>query len=183
VPRQVAPFFESIGRFIAAYALAEAGVHQVARKLSGLSDEKARTIFGQMRFGDLCECVRRMAKVDQLRSDVFAEVDDCLTQIKLVSARRHKLVHRYVTYQDGNISVTNALTAKFYSSFEVEVFSIDDLVAMSDDCTRAYVHIARVVAPEEYRNACTSLGVVPPGLRQTKHSTEPGKPWRAGRNL
>jgi hypothetical protein len=38
--------YEALGRFLASFANAEGVLHVIARKLSGLSDEKARILFG-----------------------------------------------------------------------------------------------------------------------------------------
>lgn len=62
------PHFEAVGRFITSYAAAEGAVHMLARRLSGLSDEKARIIFGDMRLGDLSKRIRQMMRLDKLDS-------------------------------------------------------------------------------------------------------------------
>ena len=41
--------YEALGRFVASFANVEGIVHVLARKVSGLSDEKARILFGGMR--------------------------------------------------------------------------------------------------------------------------------------
>jgi len=46
--------YEAVGRFVTTFATAEAAVHMLARKLSGLSDAKARIIFGGMRLTGYC---------------------------------------------------------------------------------------------------------------------------------
>ncbi|HEX7563032.1 MAG TPA: hypothetical protein VF396_07220, partial [Bradyrhizobium sp.] len=52
------PHYEALGRFVTTFATAEAAVHLLARHLSGLSDEKARIIFGGMRLPDISDIIR-----------------------------------------------------------------------------------------------------------------------------
>jgi hypothetical protein len=82
---------EALGRFITAYATAEAAVHILARKLSGLSDEKARAIFARMGMEDVMERARAMMRADKTERKIFADVDACFVQLKLIAKCRHKL--------------------------------------------------------------------------------------------
>jgi hypothetical protein len=42
-------FYKHLGRFISTYATAEGSAAMVARLLSGMSEERARIVFGRMR--------------------------------------------------------------------------------------------------------------------------------------
>src|SRR4051812_15828423 len=94
-----AEYFESFGRFIAAYALAEAGLHEVARLLSKLSEGKARVIFANMRLGDLTDRIRGMLRSELAEGDSFKEFDTCLVQLAAISDNRNKLIHRTVNFE------------------------------------------------------------------------------------
>ena len=59
-PESEPGYFAELGRMIAAYARAEAGVHVLARHLSRVPDAKARAIFGRMRLPDLIEVIRQI---------------------------------------------------------------------------------------------------------------------------
>jgi hypothetical protein len=83
-----AEYFESLGRFIASYASAEASIHELARFLSKLSEEKARVIFAGMRLGDLADRIRAMARADKIDPTVQTEIDTCLTQLDLIGDAR-----------------------------------------------------------------------------------------------
>ena len=63
-PESEPGYFAELGRMIAAYARAEAGVHYLARHLSGLPDAKARAIFGRMRLPDLTDLIRQMMRIN-----------------------------------------------------------------------------------------------------------------------
>ena len=63
-PESEPGYFAELGRMIAAYARAVAGVHYLARHLSGLPDAKARAIFGRMRLPDLTDLIRQMMRIN-----------------------------------------------------------------------------------------------------------------------
>jgi hypothetical protein len=146
------PHYEAVGRFITSYASAEAAVHVLARKLSGMSDAKARAIFGDMRLGDLSKRIRQMTKIDNLAAEVIAEIESCLQQLATVAERRHNLVHRSTNFIDGKLHVTNALIAKSKESVEAETLDHDDLAAMHSDCLAIYLRIADIVTPNKERD-------------------------------
>jgi hypothetical protein len=58
------PQYEALVRFITSYVNAEAALHMLARKLSGMSDEKARAIFGSMRLSDIIRVCSLMPGLD-----------------------------------------------------------------------------------------------------------------------
>src|ERR1035437_8868002 len=104
------PHFEAVGRFISSFASAEAAAHALARKLSGLSDKKARIIFGGMRLGDITDRIRGMMLADAIAENTYADIDSCLTQLNCIADQRHKLVHRSTMYLADKLIVSNVLT-------------------------------------------------------------------------
>ena len=56
-------YYAAIGRFIVAYASAESTIHQIARKLSRLKENRARILFGGMRIGDITTRMRALLKI------------------------------------------------------------------------------------------------------------------------
>jgi hypothetical protein len=72
-------YFGELGKMIRAYATAEAGVHCLARYLSGLPDAKARAVFGGMRLLDLIDLVRQMMRIDETP-------DGSLAQLKAIAS-------------------------------------------------------------------------------------------------
>jgi hypothetical protein len=126
--------FAAFGKFIASYASAEHSVHTVARRLSRLTDAKARIIFGGMRLGDLAERVRGLLRATNASNKKYNEVDACLIQLDLIAEQRNKLVHRWVHYFDGQILASNVVIAKVLDSSETVFFKIKDFTDMDDDC-------------------------------------------------
>jgi hypothetical protein len=147
-PESEPGYFAELGRMITAYARAEAGVHFLARHLSGMPDAKARAIFGRMRLPDLIELIRQMMRVDEKADDVYQEVDACLVQLNVIADERNKLVHRMVDYAGSHLSVSNAPTAKSVTAIESDVFSHGDLQNMNLDCQVIFLRLAWVIAPQ-----------------------------------
>lgn len=126
--------FAAVGRFVIQYALAEGCVHALARKLSGLSDKKARIIFGGMRVSDLTGRMRQLLLLQDASGKRMADVTDCLDQIDAIATKRHNLVHRGGHYIKGVMEVSNWLTAKSVATAEFEEYTEDMLGAMEIDC-------------------------------------------------
>jgi hypothetical protein len=141
-------YFAELGRMIAAYASAEAGVHFLARYLSGLPDAKARAVFGGMRLPDLAERIRRMMRVDKIPDNIYQDVDACLVQLGAIANQRHKLVHRNVESSEAYLSVSNSLTAKSLAGIEADVFSYLDLESVKLDCIAIFQRFLAIVSPD-----------------------------------
>ena len=142
-----ADYYESLGRFITAYASAEAAVHELTRWVSKLSEAKARGIFAGMRLGDLTDRIRAMLRTDKADPALYAEIDTCLIQLDLIGDERNKLVHRSVSFVDGKLSVTNAYTAKTKDGIEFHTFSRTDLDNMKWDCDCIFWRLIKIVHP------------------------------------
>jgi hypothetical protein len=127
-------FFAALGKLIAEYAQAEMALHMLARKLSGMPDDKARIVFAGMRLSDLSDRLRGLMRCNKTDAPTFNDVDACLKQLDLVSTQRNNLVHRWVTYAEERMRVTNALTAKTTAGIEVHKLDIDDFENMTLDC-------------------------------------------------
>jgi hypothetical protein len=151
-PREDAPSFEALGRFVTAYAQAEAEVHQLARRLIVVSDAKARIILGGMRLTHVAHIIRRLLALKKATSK-FKEVDACLTQLEAVSKERDKLVHRYVSYAEKALRATNRLTAKSIANAEDDAYSERDLTEMELDCRAIAVRLALARVPALRKHA------------------------------
>src|SRR5580704_12269480 len=85
--------YEALGRFLASFANTEGILHAVARKLSGLSDEKARIVFAGMRLTDVTDRIRNFMQLDKANKskqlETFADIEECLLQLNHISGRRH----------------------------------------------------------------------------------------------
>jgi hypothetical protein len=141
------PLYEAVGRFVTSYAHAEAAIHMLARHLSGLSDQKARIVFGGMRLPDLSDIVRRFIKIDKLPQATQDTVDSCLTQLILIGKRRHSLVHRSTHVFDNRMTVTNVLTTKSLKAIETEFFEVQELSDMQSDCGLIYLRLDEIYSP------------------------------------
>jgi hypothetical protein len=129
------PYYAAFGKFIASYAGAESQVHVLARRLTRLSDNKARIVFSGMRLGDLAERIRGLLRVTEASNKRYDEIDGCLRQLDLIATQRNNLVHRFVTYEAGKITVTNIVNSKSILAHEWDTFTIADFENMDSDCT------------------------------------------------
>lgn len=145
------PLYEAVGRFVTSYAHAEAAVHMLARFLSGLSDEKARIVFGGMRLPDLSDIIRHFIKIDSMPAASKETIDSCLTQLVLIGKRRHSLVHRSTHVFDNRMAVTNVLTTKSLKATETEFFEVRELSNMQGDCGLIYLRLNSIYEPESGR--------------------------------
>jgi len=150
--------YEAVGRFITGFAGAESSVHLMARKLSGMSDPKARIILGGMKLSQLMTVVRQMLKLDPPSEDISSDIESCLAQLNLISKNRHKLAHRSTIFFDGNLLVSNWSTAKSLGSWEHQVFDVPELCAMHSDCLRICWRLHRIAMPESECETVTLMG-------------------------
>lgn len=136
--------YEALRYFIATFASAESAVHLIARKISGLSDERARIIYGGMRLSDITDRVRQFINMDDMEPELRSEIDSCLTQLAHISAKRHNLVHRGATYFQGKLISTNSLTARSLHAIEVEHFDEGMLNDMAADCRSIFLRLVAI---------------------------------------
>ncbi|MHC2538331.1 hypothetical protein [Bradyrhizobium diazoefficiens] len=141
--------YEALGRFLAAFANAEGASHVLARKLSGLSDEKARLLFSGMRLSDIVERIRglvhaeRIAKIG-LPDEILTDIENCLDQLGQISSRRHNLVHRGATYFSGALISANSMIAKTIASIETDIIEEKTLNDMQLDCGAIFLRFVYI---------------------------------------
>jgi hypothetical protein len=135
--------YEALGRFLASFANTEGILHAIARKLSGLSDEKARIVFAGMRLTDVTDRIRNFMQLDKATKqlETFADIEECLIQLNHISARRHNIVHRGATYFGGAFISCNSMIAKTLAAIENEIITEKTLSDMTLDL-RGYLSTA-----------------------------------------
>jgi hypothetical protein len=139
--------YEALGRFLSSFASAEGAVLLVARKLTGLSDEKARIIFAGFRLSDLLERIRgliQLEKNNKSEDETLSDIEECIEQLLHISTRRHNLVHRGVTYFAGALISGNALIAKTLASIETESIPEKTLIDMHLDCGAIFMRLSYI---------------------------------------
>jgi hypothetical protein len=152
--------YEAFGRFLSSFASAEGAIHIIARKLTGLSDDRARIIFAGFRLADLIERIRGLIKLErneQSKDEALTDIEECIEQLSHISTRRHNLVHRGVTYFAGTLISGNALIAKTLAAIEVEAISEEALIDMQLDCGAIFLRLTYAAdlrsADQEWLNA------------------------------
>lgn len=130
-------YYAAVGKLITSYAKAEAAANIFTRKLSGLSDDSARCIFGGMRLVDLTERLKNLAKHHNHGS--YKEIENILKQLFVIKLERDKIAHREAEYRHlVGIELTNISTAKSLSNASKEIFTIEHLSQLESDCVRVY---------------------------------------------
>jgi hypothetical protein len=142
--------YEALGRFLAAFANVEGILHVVARKLSGLSEEKARIVFASMRLSDVTDRIRNFIQLDRAdksktTEETFADIEACLDQLRHIAIRRHNLVHRGATYFAGTFISSNSMIAKTLAGIESETILEKTLKDMHLDCGTIFLRLSYVV--------------------------------------
>ncbi|WP_339035837.1 hypothetical protein WHZ78_31505 [Bradyrhizobium symbiodeficiens] len=141
------PYYAALGRFVTYYAVAEAAVHMLARKLSGLSDERARIMISGLRLGDVQSKVKALLKISNQDAASRLIIEKCFTQLDAIATNRDKLVHRLVSVKEGTLNVTNIFTSKSLLTHENESFTVHDINCMQADCMIIYARLERVRQP------------------------------------
>jgi hypothetical protein len=141
--------YEVLGRFIVAFANAEGVVHVLTRKLSGLSDDKARILFGGMRLGDVIDRLRQFMNLDDMPKETFDEIDDCLSQLAKISDRRHRLVHRGSRYSKDGLTSTNFMTSRSIQHIEIDNFPEQLLKDLMLDAAAIFLRLYAILRPEK----------------------------------
>jgi hypothetical protein len=188
------PYFAALGIFISEYAVAEGAVHLVARALSGLSDEKARAIFGGQRISDLIPRIRSFLVIDNISAERTQNIESCLGQLNIISDQRDKLVHRVLTYKEAALHASNMMTAKSIRVPSQDVFKISDLDRMTDDCIRIFSRLYYAAYPDvksdasetvvRWRNSPWRYTPSQPNSRETQpHTDQKAPPHRRPSSL
>jgi hypothetical protein len=146
-------YYEAIGQFIVAYAQAECVIHELARKLSGLKEDKARVLFAGARIGDIKTRILAMLRLSKRSKAVKDNLEACLRQFDVIGTQRDKLVHRSVNYESGSIKITNEMTAKSMLEYEQDLFSLADILGLHLDCLKISGRISHVTRPALRRAA------------------------------
>lgn len=183
--------YEGVGRFIVAFAGAEAGVHLIARKLSRLDDEIARALFNGMRLSDMTDRTRSLLRIKPedgtapvLTEEATAIVKACLDQLGLIAGHRHNLVHRVTGCGAIGIFVTNILSSKSFEHSEFEIYALSEFTAMTEDCLDIFNQLDRL-ATNNRVNEALKFGIPTwryrpsaPASQNPKRRGVPGSPPR-----
>lgn len=144
--------YEAIGRLIVAYAYTEIALHLLVRKLTGLSDKKARLLFGGSRISDVVQKIRALLPLLNRSATSISRIEMCLDQFEIIGKQRDKIVHRASNHGVGEIGISNLLTAKSLLHTEYDQFIVSDLKAMEDDCYVIYLLLSTVFSPKRKRS-------------------------------
>jgi hypothetical protein len=149
--------FAAFGRFIASYALAEAGFHIAARSFSGMPEAKARIVFAGMRLADVTERLSRFVA----ETPNAKEIAELISQFDLIGSARDQFVHRLIEYRHREgLTVTNRLTCKIVTQTEPRTFTVSELEAMEYDCRVIFGRLALVSNHADASGVNTDLSLM-----------------------
>jgi len=149
--------FAAFGRFIASYALAEAGFHIAARAFSGMPEDKARIVFAGMRLADVVERLSRLVR----DTPDAKEIADLTGHFDLIGSARDQFVHRLIEYRHREgLTVTNRLTCKTVTETEPRTFTVLELEAMEYDCRVIFGRLALATNHPDASNVNTDVSMV-----------------------
>jgi hypothetical protein len=146
-PPEDIPYYEALGRFIVAYAECEIAIHQLARRLTGIKDNRARVLFAGMRIGDVATRTRALLSLSRRALKTKETVEACLKQFDIIGTQRDKMVHRATDYASGAFSVTNIMTSKSALVHERDLFTIVDLRNLRRDCIIISIRLTHTAFP------------------------------------
>ena len=146
-------YYQRVGEFIIAYAQAECVILELARKLSGLKEDKARVIFHGMRGTDLKNRILATIRLGNRSKAVKGDIESCLQHFDVIGMQRDKLVHRSVAYDGGTLKITNEMTAKSMLEYEQDLLSMADMLSMLVDCLKITIRLSHVSRPALRRDA------------------------------
>jgi hypothetical protein len=176
--------YAAFGRFIAAYAMAEAGVHIAARFFSGMPEEKARVVFSGMRLGDVFDRLSFLAAGTPHQK----EVDSLIVHMQDISDARDQFVHRLVEYQHGRgLAVTNRLTSASGVDVRPRIFARSELEDMEQDCRLIFARFVFLCGARDDVSitmaGVTLLGLAMPWRYKLPRPKKPKKPIPSSREL
>jgi hypothetical protein len=87
------PFQKALGRFIVAFADAEAELYRVLVNYSGVSDPVARALFSGTRARSMIDFIRSIAHNTAMSADRRDDLEHVFVQLTAINAMRDHLVH------------------------------------------------------------------------------------------
>jgi hypothetical protein len=169
-------YYIEFGRFIYWYARVEAVAHALFEFCIGASKEEARAISGGLRFGDIRNITKRLAKVRKLDIGLQTEIDQLFSQIGEISKLRDTLVHRGAEVVAGVIWSTNLATSKSDEDIEILKLNLSDITAAKTDCLRIFARIDRILQPDFYQHREAMEWLAQPWLYKHRSAETPNRP-------
>lgn len=137
-------YFEEVGRFITAYAKAEAAAHMNLRKFSMVSDQVGRLLFSGLRISDSSKKLRDMVLLNA-DEKTAKEVTSLLDQLDIISEERNRLVHYSSDYvHEMGLVTSNKFTVRSEAHLIERTFSLLELQNMTLDCMQIFIRFLSV---------------------------------------
>jgi hypothetical protein len=134
--------WQSVGRFVLAFALVEENLQAALRKTAEVTPEVARAIFSGTRVDTASSYIKRIAEAQQWPKDRLEDIDYIFKQLGEITRVRNDLLHYgVIPEKEGGWTTSNELVAHIPArSRETEV-SPQHLESMADDCMNIVLHL------------------------------------------
>jgi hypothetical protein len=143
-------YFEALGKFVNAFARAEAFTHFVFPTFSKLPPTMAMAVKGGMRLSDLMPIIRRVMEINDFEDEARTEVDTLFTQLNEISIFRDRILHRGAEMlPDGTFESHNHATMKAIENLEIVKFTLEDIQGATSDLSRIALRIAMFMSKDD----------------------------------
>ena len=173
-------FHAAIGALAISYGNAIVVLRLVFRRFSGISDSRARILFGQDRDSDLfkkiSDCISHEPELDD---EVRSTMTRCVNILKSASKVRNNLLHRYVEYGGLDIIIaSNHFISSHADRPAIDSYLVSELFDLADQCDEVCDTLVRFTDPMDQE--CQAFFEL---FRQPSPETpfRPAPPHRGGR--
>jgi hypothetical protein len=127
-------FYRALGEFVHTFARVEMTLAFVLWKTAGLNVTIAQTLLSGVRVDEAISLMRRVLEAKRLAkdSDLYKEIDNVLTQLKIITGVRNQLLHHGIEVLPDltGLITTNKLRAfneRVISSFDISSETLNNL--------------------------------------------------------
>lgn len=183
-------YFEALGKFVYAFAKAEAITHLSFRTFARLDASLAMTLKGGMRLSDLMSVIRDAMAINGFSEEDQREIDYLFAQLSEISTFRNRILHRGAEMlPDGTLESTNHATMKAIELLEVVKFTLNDIRAATSDLNRIALRVAMFMSKpgedddmdQDFSEFLQSAWRYKPLKPETPNRAQSAKPRGAGR--
>lgn len=148
-------YYLELGRFVHSFSQAEAVIHHVFPRVTGIELGMAQILKKDMTLGALIRLLMDgLIAEGPLSADDQGVVLGCLERLSLISSFRNKTIHRGARMsKDGRYQASNFATMKSLESLEQSTFDLSDVQAATDDLNRLTLRLFYLLdGPDPHRH-------------------------------
>jgi hypothetical protein len=117
-PDDVSAYYETLGRFIQAFANTEGTISAALREFSKVTGPVARSIFSGTRADAAKQLITRILDAENYSQGIKNELKNVFDQLGLINSARNDIIHYGTQFEDADrFIVTNAARAHALAGF------------------------------------------------------------------